>query len=95
MNARAGQWMAVGLLAVGAVAGGGYALQRQEAAVLQREIGWLREEREALERLRVENERLKAAEAPAAEVERLRADRAALLRLRAEIDAMRARVEKR
>lgn len=94
MNA-AGRWMALGLLGVAAVAGGGLLLQREEAAVLRREIGWLREEQQAMGRLRAENQQLKAAQAPAAEVERLRADRAALVRLRGEIDGMKARVEAR
>ena len=85
--------ISAGLLVLALVAGGGVALQWQETGALRREIGWLKEEGEALARLRAENERLKAAAPPATEVERLRADRAAMLRLRAEIEAMKARAE--
>lgn len=93
MSARANRWVTLGLLALAVGAGGGYLLRKTEADVLRREIGWLREEETALRKLRAENERLKATQTPAAEVERLRADRAAVLRLRAEIEAMKARVE--
>ncbi len=83
------------MLALAAVAGVSFALQRQSAAALQQEIALLRDNERKLALLRAENERLRAAQTPAAELERLRADRAALLRLRTEIEAMRARAEKR
>lgn len=95
MSAAAGRWIAVALMALAVAAGAGFWLQREEAAVLRREVGWLKEENAALGRLRTENARLKAAETPAHEIERLRADRAAVLRLRAEIDAMKRRVDGR
>lgn len=83
------------LLALAVVAGGGYALQWQETSALQREIAWLQEESRERAKLRMENERLKAAQTPAAEIARLRADRAAIVRLRGEIEAMKRRTEGR
>lgn len=83
------------MLALAVVAGAGFALQRQAAAALREEIVLLRDEQRALARVRAENEKLKAAQIPAAEVERLRADRLAVLRLRTEIEAMQARAAKR
>ena len=83
------------LLVLAAAAGGGIWLQRQETAVLRREKAFLQEESRALEKLRVENARLKAEQPTAAELERLRADHAAIVRLRAEVDAMKRRAEAR
>lgn len=83
------------MLALTVVAGAGYVLQRQAAAALRAEIALLRDEQRALARVRAENEKLKAAQIPAAELERLRADRLAVLRLRTEIEAMQARAAKR
>lgn len=83
------------LLALAVVAGAGFALQRQAAEALRQEIALLRDEQRALARLRAENEKLKASQVPAAELERLRADRLAVLRLRTEIEGMKTRAEKR
>lgn len=77
------------------VAGAGVALQWQTSESLRREIGWLKDDNQALARLRAENARLKAAQTPAEEIERLRADHAAMLRLRGEIEQMRRRAEAR
>lgn len=95
MSTRRFRWLPAVLLLVAGVAGAGYALQVQATAALRREIELLQAEQRESGRLRAENERLKAEQAPAAEVERLRADRAALLRLRSEIDGMKRRVEER
>lgn len=89
------RWISLALLALAIVAGAGFALQRQAASALQQEIALLRSESRELERLRAENERLKAAQAPLAEVERLRADHTAMVRLRADIEDMKARADKR
>lgn len=83
------------MLALAVVAGAGFALQRQSAALLQQEIIVLRDQERNQARLRADNERLRAEETPKAEVERLRADHAALLRLRTEIDQMKSRAEQR
>jgi Tfp pilus assembly protein PilN len=95
MSLSAHRWLSIALLALALVAGAGFALQRQSAAALQEEIALLRDEQRQLARLRADNERLRAAETPAVEVERLRADRAALVRLRTEIEEMKTRAEKR
>lgn len=83
------------MLALAVVAGVGFALQRQAAAALREEIALLRDEQRALARLRAENEKLKAVQIPAAELERLRADRLAVLRLRTEIEALQTRAASR
>lgn len=74
------------------VAGGaGLASRWQETMLLRGEIGLLRLDAGELERLRVENQRLRERQIPAAELEVLRADHAALPRLRAEIEALNKR----
>lgn len=89
------RWISTLLLALAVAAGVGVVWQRQAAAALQAELGWLRDENRELVRLRGENERLRTAGLPAAEMEQRRADHAAIVRLRAEIEAMRVRLEKR
>lgn len=89
MNARRGLSLLLLLLAL--ASGVGYALQRAEATALQREIAWLEDEQRAAERLRAENERLRAAQPPDAQLQRLRADHAAIARLRAEIETLQRR----
>ena len=72
------------VLTVVVIAGGaGLASRWQETMLLRGEIGLLRLDAGELERLRVENQRLREKQIPAAELEVLRADHAALPRLRA------------
>lgn len=72
---------------VGSVAGAMWSGQRREAARLREQTEQARVEVRELERLRAENNRLRAEQVPAAELERLRADHAALPRLRADVEA--------
>ena len=95
MSATARRVWAVGLLGLAVAAGGAGVIRWREAEALRREMELLKEQGAAMARLRDENERLKAAQTPAAEVERLRADRAAMLRLRGEIEAMKQRAAQR
>lgn len=83
------------LLALAVVAGAELWLQRQAAAELRGELVLLRDERTRLGHLRADNEKLVAAQPPAAELERLRADRAAAVQLRAEIERLKRGVEAR
>lgn len=89
------RWISVGLLGLAAVSGAALWLQRQAAADLRDEIALLRGDQRELARLRVENQRLSAAQPATGEVERLRADRAAVGRLRAEIETTRSNLEAR
>jgi hypothetical protein len=65
--------------------------QWRETEGLRVELATLRPDAGELDRLRRENERLRARQIPAAELEALRADHAALPRLRAELEALRQR----
>lgn len=80
----------VGLLAV--IIGGGLALQWQVNDSLRSEIALLRRENQQVSQLRLEHERLVAAQVPPAMLESLRSDHAAVERLRGEVELMRQRV---
>jgi hypothetical protein len=77
------------VLAVGA--GAAFVLVRQaaETAALRTELELARLEAADLPALRAENQRRRAQQIPAAELQRLRDDHAALPRLRAELEALR------
>jgi len=75
------------LLAIALVAGFIGLRQWQETAALRTQLEVARIEIGDLGRLRAENRKLRAAQIPAAQLERLRADHAALAHLRAELDA--------
>lgn len=79
------RWISLGLLLVGGAALAAWRVQRRETEALRAEIGLRRGTSQALAEARAENERWRAAQPPATELERLRADRAALVRMRAEI----------
>jgi Tfp pilus assembly protein PilO len=85
----------IGFLVVLAVviAGAAWLLtsQRQQATQLRVERDTLRFELSEQARLRAENERLRALQIPAADLEHMRADHAALPRLRAELEALQRR----
>jgi hypothetical protein len=66
----------------------GVTSQWLRASALRGERDLLRVEAEELGRLQRENERLRAKQIPAAELEALRADHAALPRLRVELEAL-------
>lgn len=87
------RWLSALLLVLALVAGGALLLQRQAAAQLQGEIALLRGEHRDLARLRAENQRLTAAQLPAAELARLRDDHAAVMRLRGEIEKLKAKAD--
>lgn len=87
------RWLPLALLTLALMAGAAFLLQRQQGETLRAELALRRDEQAAVARLRLENARLKAAQPPAADLERLRADRAALARLRSEIDGLTARAE--
>ena len=70
----------IALLIVG---GAGLLAQRQQTILLRSKLELARFETEELARLRVENERLRGLQLPAAKLEALRADHAAVARLRA------------
>ena len=63
-------------------------MQWQETMALRGELASVRADAGAIDRLRAENERLKAQQISAAELAQLRADHAALPRLRAEVEAL-------
>lgn len=90
---KAAQWFALALLAFSLVVGSGFLLQRQTTSALRSELALSRAEHRELGQLQKENQKLKAAQVPAGELERLRADHAAIMRLRNEIEAMKARAE--
>ena len=75
------------------VIGGSIAFTRewQERMALRGELDLVRSEVSELARLRVENDRLRAKQIPAPELEALRADHTALPRLRAELAALKKR----
>ena len=80
-------------LGAAVVAGAGLALERQKMSVLSEAVRELREERDALTRLRAENEKLRAT-LPSAEILSVwKADHAAVLRLQTQINQARANVE--
>lgn len=89
------RWLSVLLLALAAVAGAAWLLQRQSGAQLRDEIALLQDENRQLAQLRAENARLVAAQTPPAEVERLRADHAAVGQLRAEIEKLKTQLDER
>ena len=92
---NAARWISTVLVLVAIVAGLACWVQRETTAALQSELALLRDDHRVIARLRAEQQRLRAAQVPAAEVARLRADRAALLRLRAEIEQLQARAEQK
>lgn len=65
------------------------AWQARETLRLRAELEVARLEAAESESLRAENQRLRAKQIPAAELEALRADHAAVLRLRAELESLR------
>ena len=89
------RWLSLGLFALAVVAGAEWWLQRQVAAQLRGEIALLRDEQRALVRLRVENQRLTAAQPPATELKTLRADHDAVGRLRDEMERTKENVQAR
>ncbi|MBL9186801.1 MAG: hypothetical protein JNK23_04935 [Opitutaceae bacterium] len=72
------------------VAAGGVGLfsQWRQTLALRAELKLARATMTELEQLREENQRLRARQIPAAELDRLRADHAALPRLRRELEAL-------
>jgi len=77
------------VLTVLIIAGGASLVsQWRQTIALRGELEVARQEAGDLERLRVENKRLRDRQISAAELEALRADHAALPRLRAEIEAL-------
>lgn len=80
----------VGVLAV--ITGAGLAIQWQINDSLRSEIALLRGENQQVSQLRLEHERLVAAQVPPAMLESLRSDHAAVERLRGEVELMRKRV---
>ena len=66
-------------------------IQVREAVALRRERDLMRMDGSELERLRKENQRLKAPSVSAAELEALRADHVAVVRLRGEVEALNRR----
>ena len=89
------RWLTFVFLALALVAGASLWLQRQAADALRSEIGLLREENRELAKLRAENQKLVAAQLPAAELARLRADHAAVVRMQGEIEALRKSVQEK
>lgn len=96
MSSGARGWgVFVGVLLVLALLGTAWAVwQRHERAILRAKLEHARLEAGEWERLRAENERLRARQISAAELERLRADHAALPRLRAELETARRALAK-
>lgn len=84
-------WFAVGAVAV--IGGGLLAWQQLQTVSIEKEIAPLRAQTTDLARLQAENERLRRAQTPPAELEALRAGRAATDRLRAEVAALQAQVD--
>ncbi len=77
------------MLTVLIVAGSaGLASQWQQTMLLRGELDGLRDQEREWKALRVENERLRAQQIPAAELAALRADHVAVARLRAELEAL-------
>ena len=93
MRALRGLWFV--LVGLAFVAGGALLLQWQAAQALRSELALVRLENREIERLRAEQERLKAAQITPAELERLQADRSALVRLRGEIETLQKRADER
>ena len=89
------RWFSVVLLGLALVAGAALLLQRHATEALRSELALLRDENREVARLRAEQQCLKAAEVPAAELERLCADHAALIRLRAEINRLKNRADQK
>lgn len=87
---RTATWLVVTLLAIAAAAV--LFLQRQQTLVLHTEAAIAREQAGTLVAVRAENDRLKAALPPPAELARLRAEQAELDRLQAEMAALRQKL---
>jgi len=81
-------WSLVCLTVVLAAGGVVLVLQWRDMATLRIERDFAQDELRQLERLRVENSRLRERSLASAELERLRADHAALPRLRQELDQL-------
>lgn len=90
-----GRWLAALLVIAALGIGAAGLVQRRETEALRAEVALLQGTARERARLEVEHRRLLAAQPPPAEVERLRHDRAALLRLQAEIDALKAKADRK
>lgn len=84
--------LAVLLLATSVIAGIAWLIEREKTQVLHEQITRLRADRQTAAELEAENERLKQALPPEAELTRLRSDHAALERLERELTALRQRI---
>jgi uncharacterized protein HemX len=90
-----GRWLAALLVIAALGIGAAVLVQRRETEALRAEVALLQAGAREQARLEAEHRRLLAAQPPAAEVERLRNDRAALLRLQAEIEALKAKADRK
>jgi uncharacterized protein HemX len=90
-----GRWLAALLVIVALGLGAAGLVQRRETEALRAEVALLQAGARERARIEAEHRRLLAAQPPPAEIERLRNDRAALLRLQAEIEALKAKAERK
>jgi len=85
-------WPILGVGSLAVLVGAGLVLQRGFNQELREEVALLREQNRVIPQLRLDQQRLRAAQIPPERLEGLRADHAAVERLRGEVDNLRSRV---